>query len=192
MWRNLLGMTVTSYGVGGAGFSSVQGTSIQQQVVNCANSGIEYDVFVLWASTNDYTNSRPIGEYTDYSVDDNYDTDKLISQCGGINYAIKYLSELNPKAELYVFTGMRFFSSRAGYDPFTTIVNNTGNNFSAYVDAQKKCCERYGIPVLDQFNFQGCNEYNYTRYYQTDKLHLTEEGYRKIAPVQVAFLANGY
>lgn len=32
LWKEYLGMTVTNYGVGGAGFSSLQGKSLQQQV----------------------------------------------------------------------------------------------------------------------------------------------------------------
>lgn len=192
MWRNLLKMDVKTYGIGGAGFSSEQGASIQQQVRTCGASGITYDIFILWASTNDYRNSREVGVYTDYSEDDNYDESKLVTQCGGINYAIKYLMNLNPKAEIYFFTGMRFFSSKDGYDPYSTVVNQRGVNFAAYVEAQKKCCERRGIPILDQFNFHGCNEFNYTQYYKEDKLHLTNDGYAKIGPVQVDFLANGY
>ena len=54
LWANLLNAEVTTYGVGGAGFSSQQGYTLQQQV---EDAGV-YDVYVLWASTNDYTNSR--------------------------------------------------------------------------------------------------------------------------------------
>ena len=32
LWRQQLGMKVTNYGVGGAGFSSLQGKSLQEQV----------------------------------------------------------------------------------------------------------------------------------------------------------------
>lgn len=47
------------------------------------------------------------------------------------------------------------------------------------------------IPVLDQFELLGANEYNYQLYYVKDKLHLNEDGYRKMGPVQAAFLADG-
>ena len=45
--------------------------------------------------------------------------------------------------------------------------------------------------MLDQFNLQGINEFNMAEYYKGDKLHMNEDGYRKIGPVQAAFLANG-
>ena len=187
LWRKNLAMDVTSYGVGGAGFSSLQGTSIQQQVDGAAKK----DVYVLWASTNDYTHNREIGNYTDYTYLDNYDTSKLVSQCGGINYCIKKLYEKNPLAEVYFFTGIDFFSDEGGYNPFTQQTNSLGYTYQEYVDAQKKCCELFSIPVLDQNALSGLNIFNYTSFFKNDNLHMTEDGYRKIGMQQVQFLANG-
>lgn len=187
MWADLLGATVDTYGVGGAGFSSLQGYTLQKQV---DTAGV-YDVYVLWASTNDFTNSRECGTWKDYTEADGYDESKLVTQCGGINYCIKKLMEKNPEAEIYFFTGFRFFGFEAGHNPFSEESNKTGLNFAAYVQAQKDCCVHYGIPVLDQFNNQGINDFNYQLYYKPDKLHLTEEGYRRLGPMQADFLANG-
>ena len=187
IWKENLNVTVTDYGVGGAGFSSLQGTSIQSQV----DSADVKDIYILWASTNDYTNNRGCGTWKDYTALDDYDESKLITQCGGINYCIKKLLEKNPKAEIYFFTSLRFFSSESGYNPFSEDTNSTGKTFSEYVAEQKKCCEHYNIPVLDQFNLQGINEFNYTIYYNSDKLHMNEEGYKKIGYVQAEFLKNG-
>lgn len=187
IWRSILDAEVTSYGVAGAGFSSLQGTSIQQQVDNAA----VHDIYVLWASTNDYTNNRECGDWSDYTEIDSYDESKLITQCGGINYAIKKLLEKNPKAEIYFFTSLRFFYNESGYNPFSNNTNSTGKTFADYVEAQKKCCEYYSIPVLDQFNIQGANIFNYEQYYKSDKLHMNEEGYAKIGYQQAYFLMNG-
>ena len=84
MWKEYLGMNITNYGVPGAGFSSLQGKSLQQQV---DEAGV-FDIYILWASTNDYTNHRDVGSYTDYTVFDGYDKEKLITQAGGINYCM--------------------------------------------------------------------------------------------------------
>ena len=186
-WADLLNAEVTTYGVGGAGFSSRQGYSLQKQV---EEAGV-YDVYVLWASTNDYTNNRECGTWKDYTALDGYDKRKLATQCGGINYCIKTLLEKNPDAEIYFFTSLRFFGADAGNNPFSTQPNQTGKTFADYVDAQKACCAYYGIPVLDQFNLQGINAFNADRFYLEDKLHLSEAGYRRIAPVQAEFLADG-
>jgi hypothetical protein len=187
IWADMLGAEVTTYGVGGAGFSSEQGCTLQRQV---DTAGV-FDIYVLWASTNDYTNSRKCGTWKDYTVLDGYDETKLVTQCGGINYCIRRILEKNPQAEIYFFTSLRFFGNDAGHNPFSQEPNRSGKTFADYIQAQKDCCAYHGIPVLDQYNLQGINEYNYQLFYKEDKLHMTEEGYRRIGPVQAAFLANG-
>lgn len=187
LWADQLGAEVVTYGVGGAGFSIDQGYSLQKQV---DTAGV-YDVYVLWASTNDYTNDRPCGSWSDYTAVDGYDVSKLHTQCGGINYCIRRLLEKNPRAEIYFFTSLRFFGADAGHNPYSVTPNKTGKTFAEYVEAQKACCAYYGIPVLDQFNLQGINEFNVGNHYKEDLLHMNEEGYRRIAPVQAAFLSNG-
>ena len=187
LWSNLLNAEVTTYGVGGAGFSSEQGYTLQKQV---DDAGV-FDVYVLWASTNDYMNSRECGEWTDYTAYDNYDVRKLTTQCGGINYCIRKLLEKNPKAEIYFFTSLRFFGADAGHNPFSDQPNKTGRTFAEYIGGQKACCAYYGIPVLDQFNLQGINEFNVEYFYMKDKLHMNEDGYRRLGPVQASFLADG-
>ena len=176
LWADLLGAEVVTYGVGGAGFSLQQGYSIQRQV---DTAGV-FDVYVLWASTNDFTHGRECGSWKDYTEYDGFNPDRRSTQCGGINYCIRTLLEKNPRAEIYFFTSLRFF--RLDADP---------EAFSAYIQAQKDCCAHYGIPVLDQYHLQGVNRFNCKEFYKKDLLHMTEEGYRRIAPVQAAFLANG-
>ena len=178
MWKEKLGMTVTNFGVGGAGFSSLQGKSLQQQV---DEAGV-FDIYILWASTNDYTNKREVGNYTDYSEFDGFDEEKLVTQAGGINYCIKKIYEINPNAQIYFFTSSKAFNDRGAYDPFTE------NGMVEHVNMQKKICQLHGIPYLDQFTLGGYNLYNKDLYY-TDPIHMNEAGYKKIGELQVAFLA---
>ncbi len=178
LWVKQLGMTITNYGVPGAGFSSLQGKSMQQQV---DESGV-FDIYILWASTNDYTNKRAVGSYTDYTEFDGYDTSKLVTQAGGINYCIKRIYELNPKATIYFFTSSKAFNDRGAYDPFVT------DGMVAHVNMQKQICELHGIPYLDQFLLGGYNVYNKDLYYR-DPIHMNEEGYKKLGELQVSFLA---
>jgi hypothetical protein len=99
LWENHLGLNITNYGVPGAGFSSLQGKSMQQQV---DEAGV-FDIYILWASTNDYTNNREVGSYTDYTEFDNYNTEKLTTQAGGINYCIccSRLKEIGQEPEYH-------------------------------------------------------------------------------------------
>lgn len=178
MWRDYLGMTITDYGVPGAGFSSLQGKSLQQQV---DEAGV-FDIYILWASTNDYTNHRAVGSYTDYTEFDGYDQDKLTTQAGGINYCIQKIYELNPKATIYFFTSSKAFNDRGGYDPFDV------DGMNRYVEMQKDICALHGIPVLDQFFLGGYAVYNKEIYYK-DAIHMNALGYKKLGELQVAFLA---
>lgn len=178
MWKEKLGMTVTNFGVGGAGFSSLQGKSLQQQV---DEAGV-FDIYILWASTNDYTNNRGIGSYTDFTEFDDFDKEKLVTQAGGINYCIKKIYEINPNAQIYFFTSSKAFNDRGAYDPFAE------NGMAEHVNMQKKICQLHGIPYLDQFTIGGYNVYNKDLYY-TDPIHMNEDGYKKLGELQVAFLA---
>ena len=45
--------------------------------------------------------------------------------------------------------------------------------------------------MLDQFSLQGMNEYNADLYYLKDRLHMNEDGYRRIGLMQAAFLSEG-
>jgi lysophospholipase L1-like esterase len=178
MWGKYLGMTITNYGVPGAGFSSLQGKSLQQQV---DKAGV-FDIYILWASTNDYTNHRDVGCYTDYTEFDDYDKKKLTTQAGGINYCIKRIYEINPHAAIYLFTSSKAFNDRGGYDPFYA------QGMIRYVEIQKKVCELHGIPVLDQYALGGYNIYNKHLYYK-DSIHMNALGYKKLGELQVSFLA---
>ena len=188
LWADLLNAKVTTYGVGGAGFASSRGYSLQKQV---DTAGV-YDVYVLWASTNDFVGNEECGSWKDYTEFDGYDESRLDTQCGGINYCIRKLREKNPEAEIYFFTSLRFFRRDSGYNPFSTDVNGAGETFYDFVQAQIECCKYHGVSVLDQFSLQGVDIHNCSRFYLDDKLHMNEDGYRKIAPLQVAFLANGF
>jgi lysophospholipase L1-like esterase len=178
MWKERLRMSITDYGVGGAGFSSLQGKSLQQQV----NEAGVFDIYILWASTNDYTNKREVGTYTDYTEFDSFDSTKLVTQAGGINYCIKKIYELNPKAQIYFFTSSKAFNDRGAYDPSIT------DGMVSYVNMQKQICELHGIPYLDQFTWCGFNVYNKDQYY-VDPIHMNGAGYQKLGELQVAFLA---
>jgi lysophospholipase L1-like esterase len=178
LWEKYLGMTIHNYGVPGAGFSSLQGKSLQQQVDKAA----VHDIYILWASTNDYTNQREVGLYTDYTELDGYDKEKLITQAGGINYCIKKIYAINPHASIYFFTSSKAFMNRGGYDPFYA------EGMSKYVEMQKKVSALHGIPVLDQFSLGGYNIYNQQLYYH-DAIHMNAAGYKKLGELQVSFLA---
>ncbi len=207
LWRTHLGMDVQSCGRGGAGFALDESqpdvnmasnnglefhadkNSIQRQVWWYASS--KYDIYVLWASTNDYTMNFPMGSPTDYTEADGYDKGKLGTQCGGMNYCIRHLRKLNPKAEIYIFSSLPFFEHDGGYRADSGVRNKTGHSFHEYVQAQREVAALQGIPFLDQFSLPGFDTDHESLYY-IDKYHLTEVGYLHLAPYQLYFLATGH
>ena len=185
-WADALKAEVTSYGVGGAGFAISRGHSLQKQV----DSAGVHDIYILWASTNDFVGEEECGSWKDYTELDGFDTSRLDTQCGGINYCVRKLREKNPQARILFFTSLRFFRRESGYNPFSTDANSTGKTFADYVKAQIECCRYHGIPVLDQFSEQDVDIHNFQDFFLPDSLHMSEAGYLRIAPVQASFIAG--
>ena len=103
------------------------------------------------------------------------------------SFTIQYGGPTRAEGRSYNFTPVFFIY------PDSKLDKSAAEELLADMDiqAQKECCAYYGIPVLDQFSLQGINEFNYAEYYLPDKLHMNEEGYKKIGPVQADFLAVG-
>jgi hypothetical protein len=185
VWRKYLNVKITDYGIGGYGFSSLQG-SIQSEVDKTAS----HDIYILWASTNDYNNNRECGTPSDYTAADGYDKSKLVTQCGGINYCISKLKLINPKATIYFFMSAPFFSSESGYNANSKITNATGYNFAHYIAMQKQCCKNHDIKYLNQFELGIFGLNNCSMYYQSDNLHLSNAGYAQLGSYQALFLSE--
>ena len=185
MWREYLNMQVTDYGHGGYGFSSLQGSILDQ-----VNGARKHDIYILLASTNDYTNNREPGTPTDYTQADNFDKSKLVTQCGGLNYCIQKLREINPKATIYIFGSLPFWWNTGGYDPQSTEVNKTGHNFCYYTQLQREIADLQGVKFFDQFSLPIMTPETKDRYYLGDNLHMNYNGYANVGVYQLHFLAT--
>jgi lysophospholipase L1-like esterase len=185
MWREYLNMQVTDYGHGGYGFSSLQGS-----IINQVDGAKPHDIYILWASTNDYTNNREPGSPSDYTAADGFDRAKLVTQCGGLNYCIAKLRDINPKATIYIFGSLPFWWNTGGYDPASTEVNKTGHNFAYYTELQKQVAEMQGVKFFDQFQLPVLDIHTKDRYYLSDNLHMNYNGYANVGLYQLHFLAT--
>lgn len=168
IWLDTLGRTffkVETKGIGGAGFSALTKNNIPSQIRNSK----PYDVYLLWASTNDYFSKAPVG--------DNFSND-TISQCGSIKYSINLIKQKNSDALIIFFTSLPFFYK--------------DDNFAPYVSVQKSICLENGIPFLDQNNIFGITYLNSSQsvFYKQDLVHMTNEGYQYIGPTQAQFVKN--
>jgi lysophospholipase L1-like esterase len=160
-------LEITTCAVGGAGFSSTLRRNVPWQIQNADT----FDVYILWSSTNDVKVNK-IGDIG---------TRDLITQSGGLLKSIELIKSYNDSAIIILFTSLPHFRNENGY-------LSTGR-LSQHVDAQKLFCKTYNIPYLDQFSLFGLNLNNYRAYYiPDDDLHLTDEGYLLIAPMQAHFI----
>ena len=171
-WRSYLDADVKDYGVSGYGFSCEQG-SIQNEVNYCDTK----DIYVLWASTNDFNNNRLAGEPTDYSMKDSFNEKKRSTQCGGINYCIKSLREKNPTCLIVMISSSCFFQTEKGFDMSKT--NDAGESLRHYVEMQKECCRLNKVPFLNLLEMVSFTKDDFG----PDLLHYNNQGYSKlIAP----------
>ncbi|MBR2360716.1 MAG: SGNH/GDSL hydrolase family protein [Bacteroidaceae bacterium] len=189
LWAKYLNLNIKTYGKPGHGFSIHQG-SIQDQV----NDAQKHDIYILWASTNDLQFNHPIGEETDFTIYDKFDSQKRTTQCGGINYCIKKLREKNPECRIYLFTSLKFFTtSEIGYQRKVITDNSepTATLFD-YIEKQIACAQLQGIPYFNQWEAQEnrITPHNFQTFYKEDGFHLTTAGYFDIGIRQLLFLAQ--
>jgi lysophospholipase L1-like esterase len=166
VWAKDLNISVITRGANGKGFSSrTNPNSIPQQI---ANAPI-FDVYILWASTNDMNTASPIGAIG---------TDDPETQSGGLLKSIEFIRQINSDAQILLFTSLPRFD--LGLEGF--------NQLHEYVLGQIAFCDAYNIPYLDQFSLSGFTWDNYMKFYKADKLHLTRAGYAHIANMQLEFI----
>lgn len=186
-WRERLNVETIEYGVGGAGFSLLSSqNSIQSQVdVACADRKPVYDIYLLWASTNDFNkcNNKP-GTVSDYSIEDGFSHEALDTQCGGINYCLTKIKERAPDALILFFSSSPIFGDERGY---STEYEGT-DGMKHFVRMQEACCNLYNVPFLDQYNNSTLTIDNWNECFQTDGIHLNESGYMLLLEKQMPFL----
>lgn len=188
VWRDKLNLDVTTYGVGGMGFSILTGKDSIPSQVNKALEKEKYDIYILWASTNDFGKNCEIGTYRDWTKYDNFDDKKLETQCGGINYCIQEILKANPEARIYFFTTLSndFWKERSN-DPF---YKGEDKSIYDYVKAQMECCKYWGVPCFNMYEATPINYVTSSIYVQKDGLHLTEACYKKMGETMAMFMAS--
>lgn len=187
-WQELLQLTLFSHGISGAGYSNLtQENGVQYAVDRCCRRDKPHDIYLLWSPSNDFSKGRAtIGTLSDYTEADGFDTTKLSTMLGGMNYCYQKLKQKNPDAEILLFTTLPIFNKgAAGYD--TLYTDSIG--LRHYVDAQIEWAKAHDVPYLDLFRRSGFTHSNYGPYYQKDKLHPNVEGYKHLVGITLPFLA---
>ena len=187
-WQEKLQLTLFNHGINGGGYSvATKEHGVQYAVDRCCRRDEPHDIYLLWSPSNDFSKGRAtIGTLSDYTEADGFDTAKLTTMLGGMNYSYQKLKQKNPDAEILLFTTLPIFNKgAAGYDTLYA----DGIGLRQFVDAQIEWAVAHDVPYLDLFRRSGFTHSNYGPYYQKDKLHPNVEGYRHIANITLPFLA---
>lgn len=137
---------------------------------------------VLFAGTNDFAQSLPIGTLADT-------TDKTM--LGSINLVIQNIYNKNPAADIRLILPMwraRINDANTPVDIEKT-TNSIGKYLKDYNEAIRSAGEYYHFPMLDLYHVLGINKFNYA-HWLADGLHPNDAGYDKLANVIGKFIAG--
>lgn len=155
-------------------------------LINRYKSIPKSDLIVLFMGTNDYGHETPLG-----TIEDTTDT----SFYGALNIIIPGILSMYPNSQLIVITPLHrygFGSSKITKEPYTYdyIPNGRGHNLNDYVDALRKVCERWSVPVIDLFSNSSINPAlpAIKNIYMPDGLHPNEKGHERISQIISAHL----
>jgi lysophospholipase L1-like esterase len=201
----LLGIEPFVYGKSGH-----QWNDIYDQAVKLKNErSTDIDAIFIFAGTNDYNNSIPLGKFfTETTKQTNHDgqnvTRKYRSRiyndstfCGRINNVMAYLKNHYPMQQVIILTplhrGFAKFSDR-NVQPEENYCNGQGLYLEDYVNSLKEAALNWAVPIIDLYSMSGLYPLSdsHTRYFrdrETDRLHLNSEGnYRLAKTIQYQLL----
>lgn len=160
-------------GIAGSCYSSKSdyGTSKNPIVNRCSDIPTDCDLVVIFAGTNDFGHSTPLGTISDTSD---------VSFYGAVISCINQIITSNPDVRLAIMTPLH----RSGTThKAENVTNDVGKVLKDYVNALREICELYSIPIIDTYSIYGLNPSISTVYnnYITDGLHPNAEGHRLLA-----------
>lgn len=163
--------------------------------------GDSIDAVIIWAGTNDYNHSVPIGEfYTETSDSVNVDGRMEVRRhrtfvmdertfCGRINQVMSFLKSRYPTQQIIVVTPIhRAFATfkATNVQPDENYANGQGLYLETYVETLKRAGTLWSVPVIDLHAVGGLFplQDEYVRYFHhagTDRLHPNALGHYRIA-----------
>lgn len=152
------GCNVTKEAVNGTTLATLKGNSYVERLEKL-DIGTAVDLLVCQLSTNDASQSVPLGNVNDSMDMDSFDTDTVI---GAIEYIIAYAKE-TWGCQIVFYTGTKYDSE----------------NYQAMVDGLYEVQEKWGIGVIDLWNDEDMNMVSADDYalYMYDSIHPTQAGY---------------
>lgn len=194
---DLIGIQPYPYAVSGYRWKDLAGMARRMR----AEHGDSLDAVFIWAGTNDYNSSVPLGSFFSESVDSVNVNGNIVERrkrvhimsdttfCGSRNIVLSYLKHEYPRAQIVILTPIhrgyaRF--SRNNEQPSEEYANALGLYIDNYVDALRHAGSIWSVPVIDLFSDSGLlpadiAHDNYIADPITDRLHPNDEGQYRIA-----------
>ena len=172
--RRYLNYTLTTRGIVGIGLVAVsQGMNALQQITRYSSDITDADIVTIALGTNDYNQSKPLGD-----VDTSVVNDGTI--CGNLKGCLEAVSEINSDCNVHFLAP--FMSTRGNKETSYSMgrVNSAGYTQRAMNDAIEKVCIAYGVSFIDLSKIGAITAGN-AEASLPDGTHPSEEAYERIA-----------
>lgn len=201
-----MGITPFVYGISGKQWDGIY---IQAQKLK-QEKGNEVDAIFIFAGTNDYNHSIPMGAFYNETTKETNHNGKTVMRkyhsliendttfCGRINKVMAYLKANFPEQQIIIMTpthrGYAKFNEK-NVQPEESFANGQGLYIDAYVDALKQASSIWSVPLIDLYSISGLypladSQVHYFCNGETDRLHLSAKGnYRLAKTIQYQLLA---
>ncbi|WP_297062842.1 SGNH/GDSL hydrolase family protein [uncultured Duncaniella sp.] len=165
--------------------------------------GDSIDAIIIWAGTNDYNHSFPIGQFFTETTDSVNVNGTIESRkhrtfemndttfTGNINRVMSYLKHNYPTKQIIIMTpihrGYAKFNDK-NVQPDENYANGQGLYVESYIDILRQAATLWAVPLIDLYSESGLfpMEQNHDRYFHhdaTDRLHPNDNGHYRIARV---------
>lgn len=164
------GCTINVSAVGGTGLmaENLGGDAFTATArMNTVNASFTPDVILIFGGINDFGTDQPLGVLGDSTTATFY---------GALDYMYNYLMNRVKTARVFHMTPMHINKA-----PFGNPEKNTANIFLyQYVNAIKEVAHKYGVGILDTYQYTGITYHNITLAAGSDGVHPNAAGHQKI------------
>ena len=179
---DLTGAITTNAAVGGAKVSYQRGDDNWVYSQYEPHKETKFDIIVMHGGVNDARYDRTVGTLSE-GKDEATLKKNQTSYVGGLEWIFYMVSTTNTDAKLYFIANHRLDGHSKG----------SARDMSAYFDAAKQACEKWGVIFIDLYNNKELNDKLETKTtkYLPDTLHLNAAGYDIITPYIIEAIELG-
>ena len=194
---DILGIEPYVYGISGHQWNGIYGQAIKLK----EEHGSDVDAIFIFAGTNDYNHSLPLGEFfNETQKETNHNGNQVVRKyrtpiladstfCGRINKVMDFLKSNYPDQQIIILTpihrGFAQFSER-NIQPEESFANAQGLYLDSYVNALREAASVWAVPLIDLYSVSGLYPMHdsFSKYFEnskTDMLHPSSAGNYRLA-----------